>query len=424
MMDFLNYGDSSEKKPQKFRITRGMLILAILAIILLVIIIIVIVNALGKQEKYTDEDWKKLEERMVEEAPIYIEQKKLVLTSEKIRIDLKDLLEENGGTINSSKVKAAKICEGYVLAYKTESAQYESYIKCKDLYVTSGYESNNFVTTKSSTTKKDAVKPEIILNGESEITIIQGGSYTEPGAKATDNVDGDITSSVKITGKVDTNKVGTYSIKYTVTDKAGNKAEKTRKVIVKKADVTTTKPNQNQTTKPQTTSSPTTKPSISSPPRIYLNGNRTITIEQGNSYNEPGYSAKDYLGRDITGRVRVSGSVNTRVSGTYVLTYSVTDYSGKSSSITRTVIVKSTYIALKGISLSPNSISLGVGASRQITVYYNPSNASNKTITWSSSNPSVATVSNGQVFARSRGTATITARAADGKTASAIVNVN
>ena len=48
---------------------------------------------------------------------------------------------------------------------------------------------------------------------------------------------------------------------------------------------------------------------------------------------------------------------------------------------------------------------------------FNPSNATNKSISWSSSNASVATVSNGVITARKAGTATITASAADGKKA-------
>lgn len=53
------------------------------------------------------------------------------------------------------------------------------------------------------------------------------------GATATDDRDGDLTSKIKTTGKVDTKKEGTYIITYTVEDSAKNSASVTRIVIVK-----------------------------------------------------------------------------------------------------------------------------------------------------------------------------------------------
>ena len=67
-------------------------------------------------------------------------------------------------------------------------------------------------------------------------------------------------------------------------------------------------------------------------------------------------------------------------------------------------------VALKGISLSATSASLNVGDTKTLTVTYNPSNTTDsKTVTWKSSNTSVATVSNGKIIAVAPGTATITA---------------
>lgn len=78
------------------------------------------------------------------------------------------------------------------------------------------------------------------------------------------------------------------------------------------------------------------------------------------------------------------------------------------------------------IAVMPNSITLdGVGTTRKLDVLYEPSNvfAANKSIIWSSSKPSVATVSNGTVKAVGAGSATITAKAYNGQTATAIVTV-
>ena len=81
---------------------------------------------------------------------------------------------------------------------------------------------------------KDIKKPEITLSKGNEITVLIDSKYKEPGYKAIDNYDGNITKNVKVSGKVDTSKEGTYKIKYAVTDSSKNKTTVTRKVIVTK----------------------------------------------------------------------------------------------------------------------------------------------------------------------------------------------
>ncbi len=80
---------------------------------------------------------------------------------------------------------------------------------------------------------EDKEKPTITLKGSSEITIYVGNNYTEPGYTATDNCDGDITNNVSVSGTVNKNTAGTYTITYKVKDKSDNEDTKTRKVIVK-----------------------------------------------------------------------------------------------------------------------------------------------------------------------------------------------
>lgn len=68
-------------------------------------------------------------------------------------------------------------------------------------------------------------------------------------------------------------------------------------------------------------------------------------------------------------------------------------------------------IPMTGIALNSTSISLFKGDSATLTVSYQPSNTTyDKTVTWTSSNKSVATVSNGKVTAVGKGEATITAQ--------------
>ncbi len=432
-MDDKEYSQEYENdEKKKFQITRGMVILAAIILVVIIIIIVVIVSVINsKKPEYETSDFIKLESRMEQEAPIYLSQNNIELTEEEVKIDLKKLLVENGGSIDSSKTKVAKICNGYVIAVKNETESYDAYISCSDMYQTEGYVTNDSAaTTKKPTTKKDTEKPVITIIGEKEITINQGSGYNDEGAKAMDNVDGDITASIKVENKVDTSKVGVYLVVYSVSDKAGNKAESSRKVTVVSAPTTTTQvTTKKTTTKSKVTTTKrqnvvTTTRRITTPPTITLKGSTIIEINQGTRYSDPGYSAVDALGNDITSRVNVSGSVNINNPGTYTINYYVTDAYGNSNSKTRTVRVKSTSVAVQGITLSQNNVSLSVGQSKTLTVYFSPSNATNKSVSWSSSNPSVADVQNGNITAKSKGSATITATSSNGKKASAIVTVN
>ena len=115
-----------------------------------------------------------------------------------------------------------------------------------------------------------------------------------------------------------------------------------------------------------------------------------------------------------------AGTITAVKVGTATIT-AMAERGGYTASSTVTVVQPVT-----DISLSSASTTLNVGDSKTITATVSPSNASNKNVTWTSSNASVATVSNGTVKAVSPGTATITCTAADGsgKTAKCTVTVN
>jgi hypothetical protein len=78
----------------------------------------------------------------------------------------------------------------------------------------------------------DTVPPVIVVTGSPTVTINLGGTYTDAGATATDNIDGDISDQIVVDNPVDTSQVGTYTITYTVDDFAGNSTVATRTVIV------------------------------------------------------------------------------------------------------------------------------------------------------------------------------------------------
>jgi hypothetical protein len=82
---------------------------------------------------------------------------------------------------------------------------------------------------------EDTDLPYIFLKGDNPYNIDSiGGTFTEPGYTAVDDVDGDITSSVIVDYPViGTDSARNYDIIYSVTDKAGNKFTTTRKVNVR-----------------------------------------------------------------------------------------------------------------------------------------------------------------------------------------------
>ena len=79
--------------------------------------------------------------------------------------------------------------------------------------------------------------PTITLTGSSTINLTVGDTFTDPGATATDNVDGDLTSSITTSGSVDTSSAGTYVITYSVTDAAGNAATVVQRIVIVSAAV-------------------------------------------------------------------------------------------------------------------------------------------------------------------------------------------
>ena len=80
-----------------------------------------------------------------------------------------------------------------------------------------------------------------------------------------------------------------------------------------------------------------------------------------------------------------------------------------------TVTTSVPVVAVTSVTVSSKTLNLEVGQTRTLTATVTPDNATDKTVTWTSSNDKVATVVDGTVAAVGEGTATITATAANGK---------
>ena len=144
----------------------------------------------------------------------------------------------------------------------------------------------------------------------------------------------------------------------------------------------------------------------------------TATISPSNAENQ-----KVLWSSNNTSVASVKDGIVTAIKvGTATIT-AKSDDGGKTATCTVTVEAKT--IPVTGITLDKTSYEFTEGDEFTLIATVNPENATNKNISWSSSNTSVATVDNGKVKALKAGTATITVKTEDGnKTATCEITVN
>lgn len=124
----------------------------------------------------------------------------------------------NGGDFTSA---AGTIDDNSSLQLRlTSSASYETAVTAT--VVIGGVSVDWVVTTQAESV--NTVLPVITLNKPLYPTIIQGTEYIDPGATAEDDIDGDITNRVSVSGAVDIQTPGVYKLQYNVTDSDGNAA--------------------------------------------------------------------------------------------------------------------------------------------------------------------------------------------------------
>lgn len=421
----------------------------IITISAIVVVIASIVLGIVLHRSNLKKEYIKFENQLRYASPNYILKEKIVLGENEWReINIKEILSQKL-VIN----KRSSDCSGYIIAEynaSTKDNDYNVYIKCKNIYTTKGYGTKSTNTKENNDktqTEVDTEKPVITLFGDKEITLTVGDNYTELGAVATDNVDGDITKKIKITGKVDVNTVGTYEITYTVQDKAKNKTSIKRNIIVKEKEIEPTPeptPTPTPTPSPTPTPTPTPAPTIDTtkpiikfyqeinaqdPIKVCIGSKPDIRVDGIN-----GYFAYDNVDGNITNRVKITGDIGivSKVDQ-FSIYYEVSDSAGNIATAVRNYVGKDcsstiekpiTNIAVTSLNLSPNNKTMTVGEKFNLTLTINPSNATNKSVKYSSSNTSVATVTqNGEVTAVSSGKARITAESSNGKKAVSYITV-
>lgn len=193
-----------------------------------------------------------------------------------------------------------------------------SYTLTYDVTDAAGNAATQVTRTVNVVAVVDNTPPVISLTGSASITLTQGDSFTDPGATASDNIDGNITGSIVVGGDtVDVNTVGSYTITYNVSDAEGNPAAQVTRTVTVQAPVVD-----------------------NTAPIISLIGASTINITEGNAFVDPGASATDDTDGIITGDIQVTGTVDTNTVGQYILRYNVSDAAGNAATeVTRTVNV-------------------------------------------------------------------------------------
>tara|TARA_B110000902_G_scaffold102440_1_gene121130 strand:- start:572 stop:3952 length:3381 start_codon:yes stop_codon:yes gene_type:complete len=100
------------------------------------------------------------------------------------------------------------------------------------LYATVGaIATDSFEATIPVAIIADTTIPVITLTGDAAVSLELGTTYTDAGATASDNIDGDITGNITTVNPVDINTAGSYTLTYNVSDAAGNAAAQVTRVV-------------------------------------------------------------------------------------------------------------------------------------------------------------------------------------------------
>ncbi|CEO39441.1 immunoglobulin-like domain-containing protein [Photobacterium kishitanii] len=148
------------------------------------------------------------------------------------------------------------------------------------------------------------------FTGIADVRVQHKSTFNEmSGVTANDKEDGDLTSSIAVTGSVDIQRVGEYVLTYSVTDSDNNETVSPRKVTVFSALPTFT-------------------------------GVANSVIKVGENFDPmAGVVATDAEDGDLTAKILVSGTVNTAITGQYELVYSITDSANQTVTVKRVVVV-------------------------------------------------------------------------------------
>ncbi len=248
--------------------------------------------------------------------------------------------------------------------------------------------------TSRTVTVSDTLNPVLTLNGNAAMTLECATPWNDPGATANDQCAGNLTGLIQRTGSVNNMQPAPYRLTYSVTDPSGRSDSKERAVTVRDTlvpEITVQGPLTDSFECGQTYADPgatandacagnvpvtstregnpsqpgeviirysaqdpsgnrVTSPverrvtvNDNAPPTLVLLGSGTQSVECGTSWNDPGATANDACFGDLTASITRDGSVRPGTTGSYPLTYRVTDPAGLSAEpVQRTVNVNDT----------------------------------------------------------------------------------
>ena len=218
---------------------------------------------------------------------------------EEITIDVNSNYQELGATLKYR----GKEKNDYVIDSNLDTKKVGSYyVKYK--------KGKKTVTRKVNV--KDLDNPSIELLGDSIINLTYNNEYVEPGYKANDNYDGDITDKVIVNNTINNKELGEYEVDYKVSDSNKNEIEVKR--IIKVVD--------------------DVKPVI----KIKSKENDYLILGKKIKLND--YTAKDNYDGDITNKVKINGKVNNKKQGVYKIKYSVKDSSDNETILEKIINVQ------------------------------------------------------------------------------------
>uniref|UniRef100_UPI001CCED97E immunoglobulin-like domain-containing protein n=1 Tax=Hyalangium gracile TaxID=394092 RepID=UPI001CCED97E len=184
-------------------------------------------------------------------------------------------------------------------------------------YTVSDTTGNTAGPVNRAVTVSDTLAPTIAVNGPVDQTFECGSTYVDPGATASDQCAGNLTSAIVATRTNDPANPGNFTITYSVTDPSGNTFTSP---VVRTVNV-----------------------DDNAAPTLVLNGPALQNLECGTPFVDPGATANDACTGDLSGAISRSGTVNSAVPADYTLIYNVADSSGNSApSVSRTVHVADT----------------------------------------------------------------------------------
>jgi PKD repeat protein len=260
-------------------------------------------------------------------------------------LEVRTSFNDPGVKISDNYDNVLSLNQHLIITSNLDSSKLGTYTITYDVTDKSG---NKAITVTRTVKVVDSIKPAITLNGVQFDSVDVFTRYNDPGVTYFDNFNktSELTPAVsgsfytQFPGGIKPNKLGTYTIVYTVTDLSGNKASVTRNIKV--VDHVA--------------------------PVFVLNGPTTVTVCRWFNYADAGYVVSDNLDKSTDITVTTLSTGNTSVEGLFSIQYKGVDKSGNIGySDYRYILVKEANSPSCTSSVQP-----GLSLDKYINVYPNP----------------------------------------------------